>query len=113
VFARYPGAVDLAFGRDGRKLITVKSEDDTVSIWQNFGSTDDLVQAAKSRMPRCLTAKQRAAAMFLDPAPPIWCVERRLWPYQSDSWPIWLEQRKAWLGLRLGREPVLPNDSSE
>src|SRR5262245_21589569 len=55
-----------------------------------FSTAEDLVNAAKDRAARCLTPAQRAA-YFLPAAPPLWCIERRLWPYNSDEWRVWLD----------------------
>jgi hypothetical protein len=69
-----------------------------------------LVDAAKALAARCLTQAQRAQ-YFLPPAPPTWCVERRLWPYHSDDWQTWLPKQKAWLAFgRQGDPPPLPKN---
>lgn len=77
-------------------------------IWRVFPAAQALVDAAKARAARCLTQKQRAQ-YFLPAAPQTWCVERRLWPYQSDDWQAWLPKQRAYLTSgRQGEAPVLP-----
>jgi WD40 repeat protein len=89
----------LAVGADGATLILTASADGTARLWRVFASTQDLVNTAKDHMRRCLTPAQRKQ-YFLPEAPPFWCVERRLWPYQA-----WLAARKA------GRDAPLSNES--
>ncbi|MEI9898799.1 MAG: hypothetical protein WDN31_00225 [Hyphomicrobium sp.] len=89
----------ILFSGDGSQLVT--SAGNAAFAWQAFRTTQDLVNAAKARAPRCLTRKERAA-YFLTEAPPLWCVERRLWPYQSDEWQTWLAARNT------GSDAVLP-----
>lgn len=80
-----------AFSRDGRSFVTLSGP--TARLWHIFSSTQDLVDAAKARAPRCLTAAQRKA-YFLPETPPFWCVKRGLWPYGSKAWRNWLVARK-------------------
>jgi dipeptidyl aminopeptidase/acylaminoacyl peptidase len=87
-----------AFSPNGGTILTA-SNDGTARIWRVSATTQDLVDTAKSRLNaigRCLTPAQRRT-YFLPEAPPLWCVERRLWPYQSDEWQEWLANQKAWL----------------
>jgi len=71
-------------------------------------SSESLVLAAKERATRCLTQAQRKQHS-LPPAPPVWCIERRLWPYHSDKWQRWLSLQQAWLASgRRGPQPALP-----
>ena len=70
----------------------------------NSLSLQDLVNAAKAGAPRCLTQDQRKT-YFLPLAPPLWCVERKLWPYHTKPWQKWLVAKKA------GGEPELPKDT--
>ncbi len=94
---------------DGSALLSTGSQDGTVRLWRVFTTTDALVQAAKARAARCLTPAQRQQ-YFLPPAPPTWCVERRLWPYHGDDWQAWLPKQRAWLAsARRGDAPALPN----
>ena len=84
------------------------SADRIARIWRIFSTPQALVDAAKASAARCLTSAQRTQ-YFLPPAPPTWCVERRLWPYHSDDWQAWLPKQKAWLASgRLGNVPPLP-----
>jgi hypothetical protein len=57
-------------------------------------------------MRRCLTPAQRKE-YFLPEVPPLWCVERRLWPYHGDEWQAWLVARKG------GRDAPLPKDQQQ
>ncbi len=103
----HDGAVlGVAFSSDGTRLVTA-SEDKAAHLWRVFPSVQDLIDITKDNIPRCLTKLQRAQ-YFLPLKPPLWCVERRLWPYQGDEWQAWLPKRKAWLATREGPEPELP-----
>lgn len=87
------------------------SEGGSATIWKVFPIAQDLVNVAKARAARCLTQRERAKH-FLPPAPPTWCVERRLWPYHSDEWQAWLPKQKAWLASgRQGEAPALPKSA--
>jgi hypothetical protein len=88
-------------GADGAAVILTASDDKTARLWDAFFSTQDLVNAAKNRMRRCLTPAQREQ-YFLPEAPPLWCIERRLWPYHTDDWQAWLAAHKA------GRDAPMP-----
>jgi hypothetical protein len=98
----------VSFLGDSHRLVT-GSSDRNVVAWRMFPKAQDLVDATKSKAPRCLTQSQRQE-YFLTAAPPIWCVERRLWPYHSAEWyDKWLPKQKAW--LKSGRRddpPSLP-----
>jgi WD40 repeat protein len=89
----------IAFTPDGKILGT--AADRAVRLWPVFADFRALVDAAKAKAARCLTLAQRQT-YFLPPAPPPWCVERRLWPYHGDAWQAWLAERKA------GGDPPLP-----
>ena len=54
-----------AFSPDGKRIVTA-SDDKTARLWNIFPNTEEFVAAAKAAIPRCLTAKQRAA-FFLSP----------------------------------------------
>jgi WD40 repeat protein len=90
----------------GTVLIIAALADGNVRLWQVFGSTQELVNAAKDHMRRCLTPAQRKQ-YFLPDAPPLWCVERRLWPYHTDDWQVWLAAHKS------GHEVALPQSSRQ
>ncbi|MEQ1698306.1 MAG: TIR domain-containing protein [Hyphomicrobiaceae bacterium] len=97
----------IAFNSSGDSIAAI-SLDDNIRVWGVHATTDQLVQATKARAARCLTQEQRKQ-YYLPPAPPTWCVERRLWPYHSDVWQGWLPQQKAWLASnRRGDAPALP-----
>jgi hypothetical protein len=81
---------------DGRSIVTAFS-DGMARIWRVSPNTQDLINVAKDRLTRlnrCLTPTQRRA-YFLPEAPPLWCVERRLWPYHGDDWQAWLAARQS------------------
>ena len=96
-----------AFSPDGLTLATGYSNK-IARLWRVYPTPQSLVDAAKAKAARCLTQAQRKQ-YFLPAAPPLWCVERRLWPYHSDNWQAWLPRQKAWLaGNRQGEAPALP-----
>jgi hypothetical protein len=68
-----------------------------------FRTTSDLVGNAQKAVPRCLTRAQREAA-FLDPEPPVWCIEMEKWPYHTPAWKQWLAD------IRAGKKPPMPVD---
>jgi hypothetical protein len=47
---------------------------------REFAAIQDLVDAAKAAVPRCLTREQRVQ-FGLPPEPPKWCIEMHKWPY--------------------------------
>jgi WD40 repeat protein len=93
---------------DGSTQIVTASADQSARVWRVYTTTQALVDAAKARVPRCLTLAQRQQ-YFLAAAPPTWCVERKLWPYQTTEWQAWLPLQRAWLASgRQGQAPPLP-----
>jgi WD40 repeat protein len=70
------------------------------TIHRMFQTPADLVEFARSRMPRCLTPIERKQ-YAIDPEPPLWCVEMDKWPYNTDAWRTWLDARKAGKGAEL------------
>lgn len=76
-------AADPSSAAEGVGLILTASSDDTARLWRVPHTVEALVDAGKGRAPRCLQAP-----------PPLWCVERRLWPYHAAPWLDWLAQRK-------------------
>ena len=108
ILARFPQdqVNSIAFSPDGAAMLTLS--DNSAQLHSVFDTPQNLVNAAKNRAARCLTQGQRME-YFLPAAPPIWCIELRLWPYHGDEWQIWLPMRKAWLASdRRGQEPPLP-----
>ena len=102
----------------GGRLRIVTLSKNVAFLWQVEASTDQLVQTAKKRLPRCLTQAQRAQ-YFLPKAPPIWCISgpgleaekdparwQPRWPYQSAAWRNWLVARQR------GESPPIPAGSS-
>jgi tetratricopeptide (TPR) repeat protein len=74
--ARVLGA---AFSPDGHWVAT-GSTDGIARVFSVFATTEDLIEVAKSRVPRCLTSKQRDSS-FLAPKPFPWCQQRQLLPF--------------------------------
>lgn len=94
---------------DGRRILTL--QDGEVRLWDLQPDTVSLIEHARKSAARCLTLSERVNELQLDSAPPLWCVERRLWPYNTDAWQEWLPKRQAWLAAnRRGAEPKLPKD---
>ena len=59
VLSGHEGAVfSAAFSPDGARIVTA-SDDNTARIWRVFPTTQDLVDYARSIMPRELTPEQR------------------------------------------------------
>jgi dipeptidyl aminopeptidase/acylaminoacyl peptidase len=101
----------LEWSPDGAAIgpaIVTRSDDRTARVWRVWPTARAVVESAKQRAARCLTPAQRTDYV-LPPAPPTWCVERRLWPYNGDEWQAWLPRQKAWLASgRRGDAPPLP-----
>jgi WD40 repeat protein len=92
--------LSAAFSPDGRHIVTGSSHR-TARIWNILPDTQSLVLWAKSTVPRCLTAAQRAT-FFLPPEPPVWCIEMAKWPYDTAEWKQWLADKRD------GKNPPLP-----
>jgi WD40 repeat protein len=102
VLRGHDGAVrTAAFSRDGAQVVTA-SWDSTARVWPVFPTTQELVNNAKQRVPRCLTAEQRTT-FFLPPEPPAWCIEMEKWPYHTQAWKDWLKFSGA------KQDPPLPD----
>ncbi len=69
--------------RDGNQIVTASS-DRPIRNSPVFPTTQDLVDAAKAAVPRCLTKKQRED-FGLPPEPPKWCAEMGKWPYATAA----------------------------
>jgi hypothetical protein len=63
-------------------------------IWRVFSTPQNLIDEAKTLVPRCLVLERRAKA-FLEPEPPAWCIETEKWPYQAPAWKDWLAAKRA------------------
>ena len=84
---------NAVFSPDGERIVTA-SDDNTARVWRIFPTTQALVDRSKVLVPRCLTVTQREEA-FLDREPAAWCIESKKWPYQTDDWTGWLEQKRT------------------
>jgi hypothetical protein len=73
----------------------------TAWLWTIFANTQELVTHGKVVVPRCLTSMQLAGFPLL-PEPPVWCIDKEKWPYQTRAWKEWLSEKRA------GRSPPLP-----
>jgi WD40 repeat protein len=93
----------ISFAPDGRHVVT-GSADKTARISRIYPTTQALADEAKRRVPRCLTRAQREAA-FLDPEPPVWCIEMAKWPYQAEDWKSWLADKNKNLSPPLPDTP--------
>jgi len=69
----------VEFSPDGEHVVT-GAWDNTARIWRVFPTPQAMVDQSKAVVPRCLTGPQRKHA-FLAPEPPVWCIERKMWPY--------------------------------
>ena len=92
--------LSAAFSPDGKRIVTA-SRDGTARLWDIFANTQELVSRAKATIPRCLTPAQRRA-FFLQPEPPLWCIEQEKWPYHIPEWQQWLSDTRA------GKNPSVP-----
>ncbi len=72
----------VALSADGARVVT-GSYDHTARVWQMYpAQAKQLVAAAISRTPRCLTPVERGQ-FFLSSPPPPWCAASSLWPYHD------------------------------
>jgi hypothetical protein len=102
----HDGAVtSAAWSPDGTRIVTT-SVDGTARLWRAFGSTQALVNAAKDQMGRCLTPAQRKQ-YFLPEVPPLWCLERRLWPCNTLDSTMYLARTKPASALILSMAQIL------
>ncbi len=83
----------FTFTPEGKRIVT-GSSNDSVRIWEDFGGTQAIIDRAKSTAKRCLTEEQRVQ-YHLDPAPPVWCITKKKWPYHTDIWAQWLARKDA------------------
>jgi WD40 repeat protein len=68
------------FDPEGKNVLTSDAQGN-IRIWPVPQTVDQLVEAAKESVPRCLTAKQRREIALLETDPPIWC--RSKWPNRA------------------------------
>jgi WD40 repeat protein len=100
----YAADFSPAAGDGFLRIITLSG--DEARVWEVARSAQDLVNAAKRRVARCLGQGERAQ-YFLPPAPPIWCITgpgleaekdpakwQPKWPYQSAAWRDWLAAKQ-------------------
>ena len=104
--ARFGDVNSASFSPDRARIVTASG--DTARVWRIARTTQQLVDAAKQRVPRCLSPSDRAH-YFLPAAPPLWCITgagletekdpakwQPKWPYRSAAWRDWLAARRAW-----------------
>ncbi len=74
----------VAFSEDGRHIVTA-SADGTARLWPAFVSTQELIDFAKSELPRCMTTEQRTQKFALGDMPRAWCKRLHKWPNASGG----------------------------
>jgi WD40 repeat protein len=72
----------VAFAPDGKSVLTASAEG--ALVW-SLPTEAEMIDLARKEVPRCLESRVREAA-FLDPAPPLWCIEQSKWPYDEAKW---------------------------
>jgi hypothetical protein len=87
-------AAAIGGAADGRFAAFQNGYGNDWTIHRLFGSTGQTVAYARAQLPRCLTTKERAG-YFLDPEPPMWCIESEKWPYNTLDWREWYEAKGA------------------
>jgi WD40 repeat protein len=92
--------LDLLVVNDDRSIIGSQK---TGAVWTMFWSTQAYLDQIKEVLPRCLTLRERRSD-YLDPEPPAWCIEMAKWPYHTEEWKRWLDDKKG------GKTSPLPND---
>jgi WD40 repeat protein len=111
-YSKNPKALTyVAIRRDGHRIATT-SRDGTAHLWPAAASPEELVDAAKREIPRCLTDVQRQK-FGLAAAPPAWCIELEKWPYQAQDWKLWLRYKQAGLTPPLPTSPEWEQWNSE
>jgi WD40 repeat protein len=70
---------NAAISASGEQVIA--SSDEGVWLWPSFTTTQQLVDASKEAVPRCLTSTQRQQ-FFLNAQSSDWCFEMAKWPYK-------------------------------
>jgi WD40 repeat protein len=94
------------FSPDGQLLLipaqmnSISGKEADGEWFRMYSSVQELIDVAKSKLLRCLMPTERIE-LFLDMAPPEWCIEMGKWPYNNDEWRSWLRARKAGANLPL------------
>ena len=101
---------NVVFSSDGRLLAGTGSSG--AWFWPMLPSTQALIDAAKSIVPRCLTLQQRQT-FHLSADPPRWCFQRKLWPYDDTAKTpppphAWSDRLLEVWDRASGRPPVQP-----
>jgi hypothetical protein len=68
-----------------------------------FANVEAFTTHAKTAEPRALTVTQRRS-FFLNPEPPVWCIEMEKWPYHTPAWKQWLADKRA------GKQVEMPTE---
>lgn len=77
------------------------SNDGSLARWPVYRALQNVVDAAKRHVPRCLTRAERER-FFLGAEPPDWCIDASAgrapagakWPYEEKAWSDWLDARR-------------------
>ena len=90
-----------AFSPDGSQIVTASGSTRAGLGQRDRRQTSYDRSRGEENVPRCLTPEQRKE-FFLDAEPPLWCIERKKWPYHTKDWQQWLAETRA------GSEPTMP-----
>jgi WD40 repeat protein len=104
------GTTGIDISADGTRIVSASRDDYTIPngiahVWRVY-SAQELIDEAQRAVPGCLTLPQRQAAS-LPRQPPLWCIELRKPPYDSEAWRAWLAAKKA------GQDRPLPPPTPE
>src|SRR5262249_41212392 len=83
--------LDALIVNDDQSLIGSQK---TGAVWPMLWSTQAYLDRIKEILPRCLTPRERKN-YYLDPEPPAWCIEMAKWPYHTEDWKRWLDDKKT------------------
>jgi WD40 repeat protein len=86
---------------DSNYYVLTASRDGTARLGASNALSDRSYYSTEELTPRCLTPALRQE-FFLDPAPPLWCMEQQKWPYTTTAWKNWISDvRRGKVGVSL------------